>query len=367
MPGHKEHPYTATIAVDPFRAIVFPNAIREQRRRKGFEALLALSEKLPGIPYIRLSKIERGEVAAKAQELQAIGAVLGVNPATLLVDVEAEGWSIALWTGLRGEAMPTPREGEELAMLLAAAFRARRADDPSLTLARLNSDYGLPAVIVSRIENCAKTPDRWNAATLKGICAVLGAENPRDLPALLHAAHEAGALSPWLARIPGAYEREMRTRARIADLRAELSHLSASSPMPLLQKVAQMPAGAPLGQREITVHGAPMGDGLIDPLPSPQTVIAPAQAGPNAYALRMCRATLGAALPGQAILIVDPDRFPVQGGLAVLTEGDARRVLTVTIERDGHLLGHSLNPEKQIPLDATDPANIAMVVAVLLG
>lgn len=355
------------IPLDPFRALVFPNAVREQRRRKGYEALLALCERLPDIPYIRLSKIERGEVFAKASELQAIATVLGVAPEALLVDVEAPDWSIALWAGLRGEATGHNREAEEQAMLLAAAFRARRADDPELTLARLQEHYGLPAVIVSRIENVAKTPDRWNAQTLAAICAVLEIGDSRELPARLRAAHTTGALDAWLARIPGAADREEKTRLRIAALRRELGRLPLPTPAPLL-RVADGQQQTPLfAARMLPVLGAPVADGLIDPLPGGESVPAPHGSGPNAYALRMCRPSLGAALPGHAILIVEPDRFPVRGGLAVLREGDARRVITLTTDRKGHLLGHSINPDMELLLDATDPADIAMVSAVLLG
>ncbi|MEO8724415.1 MAG: helix-turn-helix transcriptional regulator, partial [Sphingobium sp.] len=84
------------IIFDPFRLLVFPNAIREQRRRKGWDSLLTLAASLPDIPYIRLSKIERGEVVAKAAELRAIAEVLGVDAHALLVDVDAPNFSIPL-------------------------------------------------------------------------------------------------------------------------------------------------------------------------------------------------------------------------------------------------------------------------------
>jgi hypothetical protein len=43
------------------------------------------------------------------------------------------------------------------------------------------------------------------------------------------------------------------------------------------------------------------------------------------------------------------------------------RVLAVTTDRDGRLIGHSLNPEKAVPLDEVCAADVAMVTAVLLG
>lgn len=353
-----------TIRIDFYRQIVFPNAIREQRRRKGHESLLMLAMQIPNIPYIRLSKIERGEVFAKAPELQQIAAALGVEAQALLVDVDAPDFSIALWAGLRGESTRANREKEELALLLAAAFRARRAGDPALTLAVLQSRYALPAVIISRIENAVKAPDRWNAATVQAICAVLGVADAPYLGGWLRAAHASGSLAPWLAQIPGAAEREARTRSRIAALRAELDRLPA--PEPVLRDPVPAQGAAP-ADRTVAVEGAPLPDGRIARAESEQRVTLPAGSGPRSFALRMCRPTLGATVPGHAILIVDPDRFPFHGGLAVLTEPEGVRVLVVTTDRDGHLLGHSLNPEKALVLDAVAPADLAMVTAVLLG
>lgn len=367
------------IAVDPFRALVFPNAIREQRRRAGYESLLALSALLPHIPYIRLSKIERGEVIGKASELLEIAGALNVAPQSLLCDVEAPDFNLALWAGLRGEPISISREAEELAMLLAAAFRARRVADPDLTLARLQADFNLPAVIVSRIENAAKAPDRWNAATMESICRVLEVGNARELMEMLRTAHATGHLSPWLARIPGAADREAKTRAAIAKLRSDLDHhtqLPARNLRPPLARVAEpkapppRPASAPMAApptQKLIIYGAPAIDGCIDPAIRGEEIIAPANVGPRAYALRMGRPTLGSAIPGHAVLIVDPDRFPAQGGLAVVSEGALVRVVSITVDRDGRMLGHSVNPEKEIPLDTLAAGELAMVTAVLLG
>jgi len=352
------------IAVDPWRAILFPNGIREQRRRRGLESLLMLAERLPDIPYIRLSKIERGEVFAKTAELRMIASAIPLDdPAALLIDVEAPDFSIAAWAMARGELPAANNDGEELAMLLAAACRARRAGDPELTLARLQGDYGLPAVIVSRIENAVKPLDRWNAATLASVCVLLGVNGRSALAVHLRALHEAGTLDPWLSRIPGAREREMRTRERIRALRAELA-----LPPPAAEAgPAFVPAVPGRKERLLPILGAPGGDGLIDPVPGPQQVPPPPGAGPGAFALRMCRASLGPLIPGHAVLIVDPARTPVQGGLAVLREEKGLRVLAVTTDREGRLYGTSSNPVKEIALDPVPAADLAMVTAVLFG
>jgi len=376
------------IAIDPYRMFPFPNAIREQRKRAGFDSLLALSQQLPDIPYIRLSKIERGEVFAKAQEIITIAHKLGVeDPKRLLTDVEDANFSVALWAGLRGETLAMNRESEELAMLLAAAFRARRGSAPDLTLAKLNNDYGLPAVIISRIENAVKPFDRWNAETLSAACEVLGIEDSRTLASHLRTQYENGALTEWLRRIPGAPEREARTRERVAALRTELQRIGAvgagstnmaksnrannakHSPKPISDAISGRTDGQANHAHAMTslqVLGVPLGDGVIEPYPNPQHIMAPAGSGPNAYALRMCRASLGAAIPASAILIVDPDRSPLHSGIGVLRVENGLRVLTITTNRDGQLYGHSSNPEKELLLDAIAPSELAMVTAILL-
>lgn len=359
----------APLVIDPYRTILFPNAVRIRRTEAGISSQLALCAMIPQIPYIRLSKIERGEVFARAAELFAIaGALKLADPADLLIDIDAPGFSMKAWAGERAIATPLGGEAEELAMLLAAALRRLRAEQPAVTLAGLNENYGLPAVIVSRIENAVKPIHRWNAETMGGLCALFGVADRAGLSALLWGEFEAGRLAEWLARIPGADEREARTRARIGTLRAELARMQkdgrAATPWPHPGAPAAREA-AVSPSRMLEVLGVPLGDGLIEPFPNPQYVAPPPDSGPGAYALRMCRASLGAAIPGSAVLIVDPDRAPVQGGLAVLKDGEGLRVLALSTGQDGRLIGHSSNPEKAIPLDAVSPADLAMVTAVL--
>ena len=52
--------------------------MREQRRTAGHAKLLRLATSIPEIPYIRLSKIERGEVVPRADELRRIAAALQI-------------------------------------------------------------------------------------------------------------------------------------------------------------------------------------------------------------------------------------------------------------------------------------------------
>jgi transcriptional regulator with XRE-family HTH domain len=353
VPAAEERVGTSAIPLDPYRSIVFPNRLREQRRLHGFSALLGLSAALPAIPYIRLSKIERGEVVARADELQAIAETLGISAVDLLIDIDDPAFDMARWVAQRGQQLDFDAPSEELAVLLAAAFRKNRQADRDLPLAVLESAYGLPPVIVSRIENAVKTPDRWNAATMRAICAAMDVADFETLEQTIRTSHAAGALDPWIARLPGEESRRRRTADRVAELRK------------LLEAGAPPAIAAPIipAQAMLPVLGAPLADGLIAAIPANATVCAPPAAGPASFGLRMCRATLGAGMPASAVLVVDPEVFPAPGGLAVLREGEAFRVVSLGVDRNGAMTGYSAQPDKQIAIDALDPASVLAVIA----
>ena len=128
--------------IDFYRAIVFPNRVREQRQRHGFAKLLRLSAGIPEIPYIRLSKIERGEVVARPDELRRIAAALGIAPADLLLDIDSPDFDIAAWAEPFSDGAQIDLKEERFAVLLGAALRARRTLDPALTIAMIERDFG---------------------------------------------------------------------------------------------------------------------------------------------------------------------------------------------------------------------------------
>jgi transcriptional regulator with XRE-family HTH domain len=358
-------PHDAAVAVDTHREFVFPNRVRELRRRAGLPTLLGLSERLSEIPYIRLSKIERGEVFARAGELRAIAASLGVAPEALLLDVDAPGFDIARWAEPFRDQSVDPGE-MRFAIKLAAALKLRRAGDRALTVAALERDYGIPPVILSRLENAQKPLDRWNAATVQSLCRLLGVDGPRALRAEVEARFRTGALDGVVGTIADPAARMAKTRARIAALRAELGGAPAAETAKRDQAPPPAPADETVAARLLPVLGAPAPGGLIDPAPqSGPGVEAPAHAGPRAFALRVCRPTLGPGLPGHGVVVADPDVWPAAGGLAVLREAEGYRLVSIGFDRNGAMRGISLNPDLDIPLDARDPADIAAVLAVI--
>lgn len=350
------------VPVDLYRSFVFPNRMREQRRAAGHAKLLRLATAIPEIPYIRLSKIERGEVVPRADEIRRIAATLQVAPADLLLDIDAPGYDIAVWAQPFVDGPPADLEAERFAVLLGAALRARRTGDPALTIAAIERDYGLPPVNLSRIENAQKTFDRWNEATRTALYRLFNLPNETELRAHIAALHATGALDSLVGTIANPGARHERTRARIADIAAALK-APADIAMPAPAPIAFV--GATASVRLVPVFGAPLPQGLIAETPTGEKAEAPHAAGPRAFGLKVCRATLGGGLPGQAVVIVDPDRFPAPGGLAALREDAGWRLLSVGSDRDGRMMGYSSNPEMEIALDDCPPDRLAALICAI--
>lgn len=200
--------------IDFYRAIVFPNRVREQRQRHGFAKLLRLSARIPEIPYIRLSKIERGEVVARPDELRRVAAALGIAPADLLLDIDAADFDIAAWAEPFSDGAQIDLKEERFAVLLGAALRARRTLDPALTIALIERDYGLPPVNLSRVENAQKPFSRWNTAVQRALFALFGVADEPALRAEVEKRRATGALDAFLATIANPETRIARTRER---------------------------------------------------------------------------------------------------------------------------------------------------------
>ncbi|MEN3953269.1 helix-turn-helix transcriptional regulator [Iodidimonas sp. SYSU 1G8] len=377
------------IIFDPYRAIVFPNNLRVLRKQRGYGKLLGLSSKLPDIPYIRLSKIERGEVVAKPEELVRIASALQVDPLALLIDVEDAGFDMTDWASDLVDIEGIDRDEEEFAVLLGAALRLRRTHDDALSIAVLDKEFGLPPVILSRVENAQKTLDRWNEQTVRSLCRVFGVPDMAALRDAVLASYQHGDLAPYLSSVSNPEHRVAKTAAKVAELRAALGGSpvlaaqaevsSAAKPQSAASTVAPSvktdtttgeTAGASASPdvpaaRLVPVYGAALPDGLVARAPTGDTVESPRNAGPRAWGLRVCRATLGIGLPARSVVIVDPDRFPSPGGLAVIDEGEGVRVLMVTVDRQGALIGYSENPAREIPVDTLDPSKVAAVVSAV--
>ena len=353
--------HAAEPVVDPWRAVIFPNRIREQRLAHGRLKLLAFATGLPDIPYIRLSKIERGEVTARADELVRIAAAIGVAPADLLLDVDAAEFDIGEWFRpfAEGAVADDPAEAR-MALLVAAAMRRLREGNPRLTAPVLEAEFGVPPVTLSRIENAQKGLARWNANTVGALCRLFDTADEAELRTLVEEQYQSGLLGRYFGSIAGSEARLERTRQRIAALRIELKEAGGRGAAPASGMVVGPAAG-----RTVPIHGAPLGDGLLALTKTSARIEVPAIAGPRAFGLRVCRATLGGGLPGQSTVIVDPDRYPQAGGLALVRDGAGYRIVAIALDRTGAMIGYADFPPFEVPIDSLAQTEIAAVIAAV--
>ena len=361
-----------TLAVDPFRSVVFPNRVREARQRAGYARLLPFSGRVADIPYIRLSKIERGEVVPRARELSKIAQALGIRPEDLLIDVDAAHFSIERWAAPFADRRTPDLAEEEFALSLAAAIRLRRQSDRSLTISAIERLYGIAPVTLSRVENAQRPFARWNEPTQSAICALLDASDEASLREKLEHLSADGALHAMVAAMQNPALRGQRMRERMLALRAEIANLDTdvSGPLPSPPPVVRL----------LTVFGAPHGDGLVARIPTGISVADNGASGPRGFGLRVGRPTLGGGLPGNAIVVVDPDRYPAAGGLAVVREGHVRmpadaaeadpnalvptyRIVAVTVDRNGRMFGYSTSPAVEIAFDERPAEQLGAIVS----
>lgn len=357
----------SVIVADRYRSVVFPNRVREHRLKRGHPKLLAFAGSIPEIPYIRLSKIERGEVFPRAIELVRIAGTLDVEPKDLLIDVQSPQFDLETWFApFADTAVLDDQREAETAVALAAAIRATRAGDPTLSPAVIDSDFGIAPVILSRLENAQKGLLRWGAPTVASLCRFFHVADETALRAHLDQMHACGALDQFLHEIGGPEDRRARTRQRIAALRQELAHAERiSAPVAPASVRSALPSGQTVGAsvRLATVYGVPLADGAIAMQPTGATVELPSFAGPRAFGLRVGRAPLGSGLPGHATVIVDPDRYPQAGGIALVKSGEGHRLMAVSLDPRGAMTAHGLDPADSVALDTLAPADAVAVIA----
>ena len=178
--------------------------------------------------------------------------------------------------------------------------------------------------------------------------------------------HACGALDQFLHEIGDPEDRRARTRQRIAALRQELAHAERiSAPVAPASVRSALPSGQTVGAsvRLATVYGVPLPDGAIAMQPTGATVELPSFAGPRAFGLRAGRAPLGSGLPGHATVIVDPDRYPQAGGIALVKSGEGHRLMAVSLDPRGAMTAHGLGPADSVALDTLALADAVAVIA----
>lgn len=197
----------------------------------------------------------------------------------------------------------------------------------------MGKEYGIPAVILSRIENAYKGLSRWNEQAVANLCKLFGLGDEVALRTHLLDQYRNGELNRSLMDIPNATNRIMRTRRCIAGLLMKLKQSSSDAAI-----INEPHIATSAMRRMVAVFGVPLPGGLIAMTPIGTEIEAPTLAGVRAFGVRIGRATLGAGMPGQATVIVDPDRFPQAGGLALVRQDEGYRLLGVAIGTGGAML-----------------------------
>lgn len=369
--------------MDSYRSIIFPNHIREYRKQRTSDSLLQIAQRIPSTTYIRLSKIERGEIFARADEILDVAEALGIEVEALFIDVEDPNFDIAAWAEPFQPADGIDLAADTMAVVLGAAVRARRARDPALTIAVLERDYGIAPVILSRIENAFKSFDRWSPEIQNALFRIFSVADAAELEAHLAEEQARGALTATIPLVANPAERIAKTRAKLQALREDLAKPPPPGRRRMVRRVAPSVREVVLADDSsiaaevrsalygdeghaapmLPIRGAPLADGLIADQATGDQIEAPRNAGPRAYALRIGRSTLGPGMPGRAILVVDPDRFPSAGGLAIIREEAGLRLVAVTVDRQGAMLGYSTHPDHEVEMDGLDPKDIATVLS----
>ena len=328
--------------------VAFPNHIRELRRARGFHKLQSLAEAVPSIPYIRLSRLERGESFARPDELRDVAAALSVPPIALLPDParsQATSANVSNSRAIAGEP--------EASRKLAAAIR--RVRKGRWAVSELHRQFNIPPVILARLEAGSRPLERWNDATRDSLRRLFEVADDAALINLIEHRFAAGELADELAALDDAGPKMARRLRRMAALRSELGE-------------HEIAPDSCLGDqpRRLKVVGSPRPGGLIAPTPvGGLAVEPPRRAGPNAFALRVCAPTLGLGLPAHAIVVADPDVPALPGGIAVLRVGDDYRILALGFGRGGAVRGLTVAPPLDVPFDGLDPADLSVVIAVL--
>lgn len=337
------------------RSAVFPNAVRDVRRRRGFSTLREFDGKVD-VTYTRLAKIERGEIFPTGSEMRSIARGLGVPVGSLLLDQNDPEFDRESWARDHIEAKLAHRGGGLEAMKLGAAMRVRRQ-----ALGRSTTDmksFGLPAATVSRIENADRPIQRWDAGTQKGIAKVLGARGAAAAMEKVAAMFEAGELDAMLHTLFSPEAMEERNRKRLKTLLTELPG----------KKVARMLQDLDSVGAEIDVMACvPAADGGFSITGSERRVAVPANAGRASFAIEVAEAVLGPGLPVDTVVVADPDQAPVAGDVAVILASDRSEVRLLSVSDDGDgLIGFSMAMDQTVRMDALPEGSIVarMVAAV---
>jgi len=354
------------------RSTVFPNALRDVRRAKGFETLIDFHDNVAKkITYSRLAKIERGQAFPRADELMTIAQALGVPPSRLLIDVNDPKFDREAWAKDHVEASLSYRGGDIEDMRLGAALRIRRKE-----LGRSTTEmkaFNLPAATVSRIENADRPFKRWDETTRAGVRRAFGVQTMDEVKRIIRSYEKDGrladmmhalfspevlaerqnkSLSSLLSDIPGT--KSKRLRQGLEDMIARVSNDSDEPEMELTSTAAMVP-----------VFEGVSTEGLMHLRPTKEK-IRRTNKGVDGFAVKIDHPVLGPGLPaGSKIVFEEIERSDIAEGMvvAILQRDTVRITAAHKIGRGFQLL--QSNPEWSTRLSSVEGRFAKMVASHL--
>lgn len=338
------------------RLTVFPNNLREIRREGGYETLKDFVEatKLDAVNYIRLAKIERGQIFPRPEEMLALAEVLKVEPMDLVIDTLEGKFDRVAWARENIKATLKFSGGNREDMRIGAALRVRRRilGIPILSL----QAFGLPAATASRIENAERPFERWKPKVQKAVARAFGLRSMNNADKVIDSYEEDGSLAATMAELfsPAALA-ERQDNNLLSLLRAlpgkkaqrmanKLEEQMAASGVSLASafNVARDDEGQEVNllssATSLTVYVGKTKDGLTELVESDEPFTR-AMDTPD-LAMRLDKSVLGMGLPTTALLVFEEfDRKDVADGMVLgLIHGTTIRVVSARAVGRGYAL-----------------------------
>ncbi|MBS7671542.1 helix-turn-helix transcriptional regulator [Croceicoccus sp. 1NDH52] len=329
------------------RYTVFPNALRDLRRKKGYDTLQAfVNDTNIEVNYTRLAKIERGQVYPRADEIRSISSALGVPVSKIFIDTTDPQFDREAWAHSHIEASLLYVGGNREDMRLAAAMRIRRKE---LGLSTTNlGKFKLPAATASRIENAERPFSRWPDKVKNAVRRVFGASSMLDVSKAVNAYERDGKLAEMMYELfsPASIS-ERNSRAllnlltslddkKLADLQKKVEGqlragkgLSVESGevdidrLPVVDEIDVLQSGA-----SISVYQAKTRDG-VSQLEATSEKAKRDNAKSNGLVIRVDEAILGMGIvPGSLVHFEELERSAVKDGMILaLINGDKVRIV----------------------------------------
>jgi len=371
-----EQPQVQIVDSGIVRSTVFPNKLRDLRRKAGYETLVDFIREtgLEEINYIRLAKIERGQIFPRPDEVVALAKLLNVEPMSLFIDTVEKDFDRESWARDHTEASLTYRGGTREDMKIGAALRIRRRE-LGLSTTDLKKKFGIPAATASRIENAERPFHRWPDKIRRSAARMMGGTSMRDIARSVTAYEQEGRLDAMMAelfsqrsldqrhnasllflvkKIPG--KKAENFAAKLENMMAEKGLVDWSSKLSLVAAGAQPDIFCE--DRTMSVLEGKTHEGWTMLSETKKTFTRNFD-GPG-IAFKLDKPVLGIGIPSSALLVFELiDRSEVEGEMVLaLIDGSRVRVVSARPAGRGFKLAQ-VNPDWQSTLSKESDVRVA--------